>query len=68
MPEVKVIEQTLIYFTHEEVEALLFAEGGYYYGSPRPYDTKRISAGLGVDSGLTLCLQREVKEEKDAKG
>ncbi len=67
MPQKKIIEQTIFYFSHEEVEELLVA--AIQYPLPlnlKQYDSKQISAGLGVGSGLTLCLQREVEEKSDA--
>ncbi len=48
MPQVKIIEQAIFYFTHEEVEELLYEAG--VRQRPNPH------------------LQREKKEEKDAKG
>ncbi len=70
MPQIKVIEQVIFYFSHEEVEELLYEKAIYHPRLPTPAGrySKRITAGLGSGSGLTLTLQREKKGVLDAKG
>ena len=59
--ERKIVEQTIFYFTHGQVQAALFNAIKDQL-PPNYYPSIRISAGLHADSGLTLRLQQDFKE------
>ena len=61
--ERKIVEQTIFYFTHGQVQAALFNMIKDQL-PPNEFPLIRISAGLHVDNGLTLLLQREFKEHR----